>query len=601
MAFPIDSPLPVFYDRNGDVLDAGFIYIGTANTNPETNPIAVYWDAAQTIPAPQPLRTVRGFIARNGAPSNIYVATDYSIVSRDRNRQLVLNEPNSATIERTIAILGNPADGLGVDLVANADRSFATIAAMRAHPIPTPVSGRTYTATVMEHTASTGRGGGDFWWDAASALADDDGITINPTGNVSTGRWRRIYSGDVDLSWFNADPTAVAFSDVALASAIAAAGVNGVIRVSVGGTYKFQTQVFKAGSFDCFSIIGANEDGIRFDYSAVPGDSFFRIRGGSGQTVLSRFEGIEYAGASGKSAFKVEGQCGLRWIRCHFINNTAGTPAIWLYNDSANFTEFCVAEQCDFATTSPLAMKYERAGGSSSDSFHGSGLLNCIGHNGTANLIEIGATCRVYNAPMTVDTFASSTSTIIQNNSTIPCTMFGTLGVETSGGTVTTFAQLAGGNAVNYVGEVVTLSSVRYGTLRQCDAAVISGSEFSNLIQLTRRPFANYFTTVTSPATIINVANLGPRLSSALVNVRFSASNYEYRYLLYAEHSGVGLAGSVTTLATGLVINTAGYGAPTFSINSSGDLIATNAGWPAATVSVSVTVTPMNGAFTSYA
>lgn len=98
MAFPIDSPLPVFYDRNGSVLDAGFVYIGTANTNPETNPIAVYWDAALTVPAAQPLRTVRGFIARNGAPSALYVPSEYSIVVRDRNRQLLLNEPTSSTL-----------------------------------------------------------------------------------------------------------------------------------------------------------------------------------------------------------------------------------------------------------------------------------------------------------------------------------------------------------------------------------------------------------------------------------------------------------------------------------------------------------------------
>lgn len=98
MSFPIDSPLPIFYDRNGDVLDAGYIYIGAVNQNPELVPAAVYWDAAQTQPAPQPLRTVRGFIARSGSPAIIYVPSDYSIVVRDRNRQLLLNEPSQSTL-----------------------------------------------------------------------------------------------------------------------------------------------------------------------------------------------------------------------------------------------------------------------------------------------------------------------------------------------------------------------------------------------------------------------------------------------------------------------------------------------------------------------
>lgn len=207
MAFPIDSPLPIFYDRNGDVLDAGYVYIGTPNLNPITSPVSVYWDAAQTIPAPQPLRTVRGFIARNGAPADVYVTGDYSILVRDRNQQLVLNEPTSGTIARAIAVLGSPADGSGVDLVANADRSFATIAAMRAHSVPVAVTGRTYVATVQEHTAGTAIGGGQFRWDETSTATDDNGYVINPTGNLNPGRYIRVISGPtIDPRWWGIIP-----------------------------------------------------------------------------------------------------------------------------------------------------------------------------------------------------------------------------------------------------------------------------------------------------------------------------------------------------------------------------------------------------------
>lgn len=192
MGFPIDSPLPLFYDRNGSPLDAGFVYIGTVGLNPITNPIAVYWDAGQTIPAPQPLRTVRGYIARNGAPADIYVNSDYSIVVQDKNRALVLNEPNSAAIARAIAVLGSPANGSGADLVANADRSIATIAALRAYPKPSLEAGRTLAVTVIEHTAGTDKGGGQFLWDANSTLPDDNGRVINPAGNLGTGRWLRM-------------------------------------------------------------------------------------------------------------------------------------------------------------------------------------------------------------------------------------------------------------------------------------------------------------------------------------------------------------------------------------------------------------------------
>jgi hypothetical protein len=38
----------------------------------QTAPVTVYWDAAGTIPAAQPLRTVNGYIMRGGTPANVF-------------------------------------------------------------------------------------------------------------------------------------------------------------------------------------------------------------------------------------------------------------------------------------------------------------------------------------------------------------------------------------------------------------------------------------------------------------------------------------------------------------------------------------------------
>lgn len=46
-------------------------------------------------------------------------------------------------------------------------------------------------------------GGGQFWWDSASTATHDGGLVIAPTG-VATGRWRRIFDGDVNVRWFGA-------------------------------------------------------------------------------------------------------------------------------------------------------------------------------------------------------------------------------------------------------------------------------------------------------------------------------------------------------------------------------------------------------------
>jgi hypothetical protein len=86
-------PYPIFTDKNGDPLDAGYLYFGTANLNPETNPIQVYYDSALTQPAAQPLRTSNGYVMRNGSPALIYANSQFSVTVRDKNNALVIYSP----------------------------------------------------------------------------------------------------------------------------------------------------------------------------------------------------------------------------------------------------------------------------------------------------------------------------------------------------------------------------------------------------------------------------------------------------------------------------------------------------------------------------
>lgn len=94
-ALSVHPPFPIYTDRNGEPLEDGLVYIGTAGVNPETNPIAVYWDVDLTIPAAQPIRTLAGFPARYGSPSRLYVnANDYSTTVRDKTGKLVYSSLN---------------------------------------------------------------------------------------------------------------------------------------------------------------------------------------------------------------------------------------------------------------------------------------------------------------------------------------------------------------------------------------------------------------------------------------------------------------------------------------------------------------------------
>jgi hypothetical protein len=83
------NPFEYFSDTTGNALEGGQIYIGTAGLDAQTNPIAVYLDAAETIPATQPIATTNGYPSSGGAAVTIYTASTYSITVLDSNGALV--------------------------------------------------------------------------------------------------------------------------------------------------------------------------------------------------------------------------------------------------------------------------------------------------------------------------------------------------------------------------------------------------------------------------------------------------------------------------------------------------------------------------------
>lgn len=79
MSTEILSPFPYFTDRTGNTLNNGYVYIGEANKDPELFPQPVFWDAALTIPASQPLRTVNGYVVNGSSPAAFFTGADFSI------------------------------------------------------------------------------------------------------------------------------------------------------------------------------------------------------------------------------------------------------------------------------------------------------------------------------------------------------------------------------------------------------------------------------------------------------------------------------------------------------------------------------------------
>jgi len=113
----IEPPYPAFAGTDGLPLENGYIWVGTVNLNPQTNPIAVYWDAALTIAAAQPIRTLNGYPVYQGTPSRFYVGSDYSIQVLDSKGSLVYTSLNGNAFPGSAGNLYVNATGTGTQTI----------------------------------------------------------------------------------------------------------------------------------------------------------------------------------------------------------------------------------------------------------------------------------------------------------------------------------------------------------------------------------------------------------------------------------------------------------------------------------------------------
>jgi hypothetical protein len=151
MSVSVNPPYPIFAEADGLPLENGYIWIGAANLDPQTNPINVYWDAALTIPAAQPIRTLNGYVVYQGTPSRFYVSNNYSIRVMDKNGSTVYTSASGnvyfSNSQSIIATAGQT--------VFNAGGSFVFVNGSKQ--IPT----LNYTETGTTTTFLTGLNAGD--------------------------------------------------------------------------------------------------------------------------------------------------------------------------------------------------------------------------------------------------------------------------------------------------------------------------------------------------------------------------------------------------------------------------------------------------------
>lgn len=133
---PVITPFPVFYGLDGQPLDAGYIYIGTANLDPITNPITVYWDSALSITAAQPIRTLNGYPSRSGTPSEVFANSAFSILVKDYAGRTVYSNPFcSDSVSSLASDLANTSDPALGDALVGVKQVLTGAAATTQHEV----------------------------------------------------------------------------------------------------------------------------------------------------------------------------------------------------------------------------------------------------------------------------------------------------------------------------------------------------------------------------------------------------------------------------------------------------------------------------------
>jgi len=198
---------PIFHDIDGDPLSAGNIYIGTSGLNPETNPISVYWDAALTTPAAQPIRTIGGYPSRSGSPAALYVgATSYSVTVRNKNGSLITTTLSDSSTVRAdeLAATDSTVSIAGVDA-----SDVATVSKTVAHygADSTGVTGANSAFSDADAAGSVIVGKGlykisanltitsDMFFYPGSKITVDSGITLTISGDIHAGLLQEIFTG----------------------------------------------------------------------------------------------------------------------------------------------------------------------------------------------------------------------------------------------------------------------------------------------------------------------------------------------------------------------------------------------------------------------
>lgn len=325
------------------------------------------------------------------------------------------------------------------------------------------------------------------------------------------------------------------------------------------GTYKL-TQVASAQAFAQPRIKGAGMH--KTTILTTANQAAIKLVGGSGTRNGGGISDMTFSGTG--YGIELNGACGITIENVKFLDTLA--EGLRFHNSTSGaFTEMSVARDCEFICR--RAIHYMR--GSGTDSFHGTGFQNCSfspPNSGSEPVILIDDNCNIYNAPWDGH-FLQPSSTVspiksLTDANYTPRT-FGTLRFE-GDGTPFFLVDPVSTTPIFHAGSVMCLGKAfKLGTTFQLCTRIATYIDGSH--DHIRLPYEQQFIATTGTTNISDALDSG----NYLIQVDVQGVNYSYNYLLAVHRSSFGATGTVTTLANGEAINTAGWGAPTFDVSSS--------------------------------
>ena len=416
-------------------------------------------------------------------------------------------------------------------------------------------------------------GEGVFYIDFEDLISADNGgtILVDSLGR----RWKRRYSGDVDIRWFGCKPDGDTDNFEPLNRAIqwaCASGNKVTFYVPKGITYVADT-ISTPGRY-LFNMRG--EGGLRDESGSIikfATNKSLNLRGTSSDRTVTAtymqafFEGIVFSGTDQAldSPVKLIDTVGVLFDKCTFTMCLYGLNLL----NEFRWTESCVARNCYFTTKCTCSILYRVSNGNTYVSFYGSGLEDCFlenSGNGSPK-IQIAANAQPYNAPLSVTMghTPDSTHPIIQHSGNVNSWFVGDIKVEVG---EEYDCQLVGGSPLYIVGGLTSMGG-RVTTQNAYFCYEVRQSVTGNAINFRRKPFSRKTTFTSSGGGLVwsYTPTKTPQTFKIYMTVATSGYCYEYELTMHTHYLN-GTNGSVTIDKTFRAYDKISVGAPSVEYNA---------------------------------